>query len=159
MYKESVGLKIKSALDFIFSLSVIMLISPILLIIAIAIRLEDGGSVFITQERVGINGRRFPVLKFRTMYANPEAEMISLSGKNEQTGPVFKVMKNPKVTRVGRFLIKTSIDELPQFFNVIRGEMSLVGPRPSIPSEIEKYKQLHNRPLTSKPEITCTRQV
>ncbi len=159
MYKESVGLKMKSALDLFFSFTVIMLISPIFLIIAIAIRLEDGGSVFFIQERVGLNGRRFFIFKFRTMVADAEALKISLMGQNEQTGPVFKIANDPRVTRVGRFLRKTSFDELPQFFNVILGDMSVVGPRPPIPSEVEKYERWQKRRLTVKPGITCTWQV
>ncbi|RIH63417.1 sugar transferase [Mariniphaga sediminis] len=159
MYKESVGLRMKSVFDLFFSFSVIMLISPVFLIIAIAIRLEDGGSVFFIQERVGLNGRRFPIFKFRTMVANAEALKVSLQGLNEQSGPVFKIRNDPRVTRIGRFLRKTSFDELPQFFNVLRGEMSVVGPRPPIPSEVEEYKQWQKRRLTVKPGITCTWQV
>lgn len=159
MYKESVGLKMKSTLDFFFSFTVIMLVSPVFLMIAVAIRLEDGGPVLFTQERVGLNGRRFSIFKFRTMVTNAEALKISLQGQNEQTGPVFKITNDPRVTRIGRFLRKTSFDELPQFFNVIRGEMSVVGPRPPIPSEVEKYKKWQKRRLTMKPGITCTWQV
>jgi lipopolysaccharide/colanic/teichoic acid biosynthesis glycosyltransferase len=156
MYKESVGLKMKSALDFFFSFIVIILVSPVFLVIAVAIRLEDGGPVFFTQERIGLNGRRFFILKFRTMVAKTGALKVSLPGQNEQTGPVFKIRNNPRVTRIGRLLRKTSFDELPQFFNVIRGEMSLVGPRPPIPSEAEEYQQWQKRRLTMKPGITCT---
>jgi exopolysaccharide biosynthesis polyprenyl glycosylphosphotransferase len=159
MHKESVGLKMKSTLDFFFSFTVIMLVSPVFLMIAVAIRLEDGGPVLFTQERVGLNGRRFSIFKFRTMVANAEALKISLQEQNEQTGPVFKITNDPRVTRIGRFLRKTSFDELPQFFNVIRGEMSVVGPRPPIPSEVEKYKKWQKRRLTMKPGITCTWQV
>lgn len=159
MHKESVGLKMKSTLDFFFSFTVIMLVSPVFLMIAVAIRLEDGGPVLFTQERVGLNGRRFSIFKFRTMVTNAEALKISLQGQNEQTGPVFKITNDPRVTRIGRFLRRTSFDELPQFFNVIRGEMSVVGPRPPIPSEVEKYKKWQKRRLTMKPGITCTWQV
>lgn len=159
MHNEYVGLKLKSTLDFFFSFVIIMLISPVLLIIAIAIRLEDGGSVFFIQERVGLNGRRFYIFKFRTMVANAEALKISLLGQNEQTGPVFKITNDPRVTRIGRVLRKTSFDELPQFFNVMLGDMSVVGPRPPIPSEVEKYEQWQKRRLTMKPGITCTWQV
>lgn len=159
MYNESVGLKMKSTLDFFFSFTVIMLVSPVFLMIAVAIRLEDGGPVLFTQERVGLNGRRFSIFKFRTMVTNAEALKISMQGQNEQTGPVFKITNDPRVTRIGRFLRRTSFDELPQFFNVIRGEMSVVGPRPPIPSEVEKYKKWQKRRLTMKPGITCTWQV
>lgn len=159
MYKDSVGMKMKGAFDFFFSFTVIMLISPVFLIIAIAIIFEDGGSVFFIQERVGRNGRRFPIIKFRTMVANAESLKVSLLGQNEQTGPVFKISNDPRVTRIGRFLRKTSFDELPQFFNVLRGDMSVVGPRPPIPSEVEEYQPWHKRRLTVKPGITCTWQV
>ena len=159
MHNESVGLKMKTAFDFFFSFTVILLISPVFLMIAIAIRLEDGGSVFFIQERVGLNGRRFLIIKFRTMVAGAEALKISLVGQNEQTGPVFKITNDPRVTRIGRILRKTSFDELPQFFKVLRGEMSVVGPRPPIPSEVEEYQQWQKRRLTVKPGITCTWQV
>ena len=154
-----VGLKMKSAFDFFFSLFVVILVSPILLVIAIAIKIDDGGPVFFRQERVGLNGRRFGCFKFRTMVANAEALKASLAGQNEQDGPVFKISMDPRVTRVGRFLRKTSLDELPQFFNVLRGEMSVVGPRPPIPAEVEKYKRWQIRRLSMKPGITCIWQV
>ncbi|HSO88161.1 MAG TPA: sugar transferase [Draconibacterium sp.] len=153
------GLKLKSAFDFFFSFAVIILISPVFLIIAVAIKLEDGGSVFFKQERVGLNGRSFPIFKFRTMVANAEALQASLMGLNEQNGPVFKITADPRVTRVGWFLRKTSFDELPQFFNVLRGEMSVVGPRPPIPSEVESYQRWQKRRLSMKPGITCIWQV
>jgi lipopolysaccharide/colanic/teichoic acid biosynthesis glycosyltransferase len=159
MYKDYVGLKMKVVIDFFFSFSVIMLTFPFFLIIAIAIRLEDGGSIFFIQERVGLNGRRFFIFKFRTMVVNAEALQASLMDLNEQTGPVFKITDDPRVTRIGRFLRKTSFDELPQFYNVIIGDMSVVGPRPPIPSEVEKYKLWQKRRLTMKPGITCTWQV
>ncbi|SFE40982.1 sugar transferase [Sunxiuqinia elliptica] len=153
------GLKLKSAFDFFFSLFVVILISPVFLLIAIAIKLDDGGPIFFRQERVGLNGRRFSCFKFRTMVANAEALKASLMGQNEQDGPVFKISMDPRVTRVGRFLRKTSLDELPQFFNVLRGEMSVVGPRPPIPAEVEKYKRWQIRRLSMKPGITCIWQV
>ncbi len=159
MYKDSVGLKMKSTFDFFFSFAVILLISPVFLMISIAIKFEDGGSVFFIQERVGLNGRRFSIFKFRTMVANAEALKVSLQGQNEQAGPVFKITNDPRVTRIGRFLRKTSFDELPQFFNVILGDMSVVGPRPPIPSEVEQYKLWQKRRLSVKPGITCIWQV
>jgi lipopolysaccharide/colanic/teichoic acid biosynthesis glycosyltransferase len=136
MYKDSLQLKIRRTLDFFFSFFILMLLSPILLIIAIAIRLEDGGSIFISKEMTGANGHRFPVYKFRTMHTSHESEMISLPGLKEQEGPVFKIMNDPKVTRIGRLLRKTSFDELPQFFNVVRGEISVVGIWPHTLSKI-----------------------
>jgi len=149
----------KRTFDVFFSFSVIVLVSPLFIIIAIAIWFNDRGPVFFIQERVGLNGRCFRIFKFRTMVANAEALKVSLLGLNEQTGPVFKIKNDPRVTRVGRFLRKTSLDELPQFYNVIRGEMSIVGPRPPISSEVEMYKLWQKRRLTMKPGITCTWQV
>ena len=137
MYKDSFQLKFRRRiLDFFFSFFILMLFSPVLLIIVIAIRLEDGGSIFISKEMTGANGHRFPVYKFRTVHNNQESKMISLSGLNEQEGPVFKIMNDPKVTRIGRLLRKTSFDELPKFFNVIRGDLSVAGIWPQIPSRI-----------------------
>jgi exopolysaccharide biosynthesis polyprenyl glycosylphosphotransferase len=153
------GLKLKSAFDLFFSFAVIVLISPVFLVVAVAIKFEDGGSVLFKQERVGLNGRSFPIFKFRTMVANAETLQASLLGLNEQNGPVFKITADPRVTRVGWFLRKTSLDELPQFFNVLRGEMSVVGPRPPIPSEVEMYQRWQKRRLSMKPGITCTWQV
>lgn len=149
----------KRTFDLFFSFSIIMLGSPVFLIIAFVIWLNDRGPVFFIQERVGLNGRRFRIFKFRTMVVNAEALKVSLLGLNEQTGPVFKITNDPRVTRIGRFLRKTSFDELPQFFNVMRGEMSVVGPRPQISSEVETYKRWQKRRLTIKPGITCTWQV
>jgi exopolysaccharide biosynthesis polyprenyl glycosylphosphotransferase len=153
------SLKIKAAFDFFFSLIVIVLTSPIQAIIALAIKLDDGGPAFFKQERVGLNGRRFYCLKFRTMVVDAEALKAQLMGQNEQEGPVFKISMDPRVTRIGRFLRKTSLDELPQFVNVLRGEMSVVGPRPPIPSEVEKYERWQIRRLSMKPGITCIWQV
>ena len=149
----------KRVFDFFFSLVTIFLCAPVFLVIAIAIKIEDGGPVIFKQERVGLNGRRFPIFKFRTMVANAEALQFSLMGLNEQDGPVFKITNDPRVTRTGWLLRKTSFDELPQFFNVLRGEMSVVGPRPPIPSEVEQYQQWQKRRLSVKSGITCIWQV
>ncbi len=153
------ALKVKSGIDFVFSLLVIILLSPVLLFIALAIKLDDGGPVFFYQERVGLNGRRFNCMKFRTMVVNAEALREQLLKKNEQTGPVFKIKMDPRVTRVGKFLRRTSLDELPQFFNVLVGDMAVVGPRPPIPSEVKQYERWQNRRLSMKPGITCIWQV
>ncbi|QGY46120.1 exopolysaccharide biosynthesis polyprenyl glycosylphosphotransferase [Maribellus comscasis] len=153
------GLKMKIAFDFLFSFTVIILGFPIFLMIAFAIQLEGSGPVFFKQERIGLNGRRFLCFKFRTMAVGSEALQASLLGQNEQDGPVFKIANDPRVTRIGRFLRKTSLDELPQFVNILRGEMSVVGPRPPIPTEVEKYEQWQKRRLSMKPGITCTWQV
>ena len=157
--KNYFALKVKEILDFVFSFLIVILISPVLIGIAIAIKIEDGGSIFFKQERVGLNGRLFKCLKFRTMVENAEALRVKLENMNEQSGPVFKIKNDPRVTRVGRFLRKTSLDELPQFFNVLKGEMSIVGPRPPIPSEVLQYQRWQRRRLSMKPGITCIWQV
>ena len=152
-------LKFKSLFDFFFSLLVIVLTFPIQFIIGLSIKIDDGGPVFFKQERVGLNGRRFYCYKFRTMVVNAEELKAQLAGQNEQEGPVFKIKSDPRVTRIGRFLRKTSLDEIPQFINVIRGDMSVVGPRPPLPSEVDKYERWQIRRLSMKPGITCTWQV
>lgn len=157
--KNYFALKVKELLDFVFSLVIVILLSPVFLAIALAIKLEDGGSIFFRQKRVGLNGRIFSCLKFRTMVENAEALRVRLETLNEQSGPVFKIKNDPRVTRVGRFLRKTSLDELPQFFNVLKGEMSVVGPRPPIPSEVQQYQRWQRRRLSMKPGITCIWQV
>jgi len=157
--KNYFALKVKEILDFVFSFFIVLMISPVMLAIAIAIKIEDGGSIFFRQKRVGLNGRMFSCLKFRTMVENAEALRVRLENQNEQEGPVFKIKNDPRVTRVGRFLRKTSLDELPQFFNVLKGEMSIVGPRPPIPSEVQQYQRWQRRRLSMKPGITCIWQV
>ena len=157
--KNYFALKMKEILDFFFSFLIVTLISPVLLAISVAIKIEDGGPIFFRQRRVGLNGRIFYCLKFRTMVVNAEALRVKLENQNEQSGPVFKIKNDPRVTRVGRFLRKTSLDELPQFFNVLKGEMSIVGPRPPIPSEVQQYQRWQRRRLSMKPGITCIWQV
>jgi exopolysaccharide biosynthesis polyprenyl glycosylphosphotransferase len=152
------ALKVKTFLDFIISLLVVVILSPVFLIIALLIKL-DGGPIFFLQKRMGLNGRRFACIKFRTMVVDAERLQASLMSQNEQEGPVFKIKKDPRITKIGRFLRKTSLDELPQFFNVLQGNMSLVGPRPPIPSEVKQYKRWQTRRLSMKPGITCIWQV
>lgn len=152
-------LKIKSVMDFILTLVFLIVISPVMLLIAILIKLEDGGPVVFKQVRVGRHGRLFNCLKFRTMVVNAEDLKDKLMALNEQDGPVFKIRKDPRVTKIGRFLRKTSLDELPQFINVLFGDMSIVGPRPPIPSEVEKYDRNLIRRLSINPGITCIWQV
>jgi exopolysaccharide biosynthesis polyprenyl glycosylphosphotransferase len=153
------ALKLKLFLDYIIAGFIVLVISPILLIIALAIKLDDGGPIFFAQTRIGKNGRHFFCLKFRTMVINAEALKDSLMADNEQEGPVFKIKKDPRVTKIGNFLRRTSLDELPQFFNVLRGEMSIVGPRPPVPAEVEQYERWQRRRLSMKPGITCIWQV
>ena len=152
------ALKFKVLLDYIISISVLIILSPIMLIIAFLIKL-DGGPVFFMQKRMGLNGRQFFCYKFRTMVVNAESLKESLQAQNEQEGPVFKIKHDPRVTRIGQFLRKTSLDELPQFINVLKGEMAVVGPRPPIPSEVKQYIRWQNRRLSMKPGITCIWQV
>lgn len=152
------ALKFKVLMDFVISILVLLILSPLMFIIAFLIKL-DGGPVFFLQKRTGLNGRYFFCYKFRTMVLNAESMQQSLMSQNEQEGPVFKIKNDPRVTTIGRFLRKTSLDELPQFINVLKGEMSVVGPRPPIPSEVKQYKRWQNRRLSMKPGITCIWQV
>ncbi len=152
------ALKFKVILDFILSILILAVLSPFMLLIAVIIKL-DGGPVFFLQKRTGLNGRQFYCYKFRTMVVNAESLQKTLLDKNEQQGPVFKIKNDPRVTKIGKFLRKTSIDELPQFFNVLRGEMAIVGPRPPIPSEVKQYERWQQRRLSMKPGITCIWQV
>ena len=117
------------------------------------------GPVLFRQERVGLHGRTFHMLKFRSMVANAEALKASLLKSNEQAGPVFKMKHDPRVTAVGRFMRKHSIDELPQLVNVLRGDMSIVGPRPPVPSEVASYETWQRRRLSVRPGLTCVWQV
>jgi len=153
------ALKIKRIIDLLIAISALIVAAPMLLIIAAIIKLDDGGPIFFTQERVGLYGRRFTCFKFRTMVINAESLKSSLVGQNEQDGPVFKMRLDPRVTKVGRFLRKYSLDEFPQFMNVMNGDMSVVGPRPPLPEEVNQYKKFQNRRLSMKPGITCIWQI
>lgn len=157
--EDYLALKIKRMFDIGFSSLVLFIFFPLLLIIAFLIKLDDGGPVFFHQERVGLNGRRFKCLKFRTMVTNAEELKAGLLGQNEQSGPVFKIKSDPRITKIGHFLRKTSLDEFPQFINVLQGDMSVVGPRPPIPSEVSHYQRWQTRRLSMKPGITCIWQV
>lgn len=151
---------LKRTLDIVCSLTGIILLSPIFIIVAILIKLEDPkGSVFFSQERCGEYTRPFKMLKFRSMVHNAEEMLEELQHLNEQTGPVFKIKEDPRITKVGRFIRKTSIDELPQLFNILKGDMSLVGPRPPIPREVEQYDEYQLQRLAVKPGLTCYWQV
>ena len=128
----------------------------IFFILIILIRGTSGGSVLFKQKRVGYNGRSFVMLKFRTMVKDAEERKEKLLSLNEMSGPVFKIKQDPRITKVGRFLRRTSIDELPQLFNVLKGDMSFVGPRPPLPEEVNQYKSTDRRRLSMKPGITCS---
>ncbi|WDL95249.1 sugar transferase [Alicyclobacillus sp. ALC3] len=153
------SLLVKRITDIGISVLAILLLSPLFLFVAIAIRIEDGGPVFFVQERVGLKNRKFQMFKFRSMRVDAEGLKPSLLHMNEMSGPVFKLTDDPRVTRVGAMLRQTSIDELPQLFNVLLGSMSLVGPRPPLPSEVALYDDMHRRRLSVKPGLTCLWQI
>lgn len=155
----SYGLTWKSFGDFWISFLILFMLSPVMLFIAIMIKATSKGPVIFKQERVGLRGRKFYIYKFRTMVQDAEALKASLEALNESDGPTFKIKNDPRITLIGRFLRKTGLDELPQLFNVLKGEMSLIGPRPPLPSEVEKYQRWHLRRLSVKPGITCTWQI
>lgn len=159
--KESILYSItKRLIDIVGSLCGIILLSPLFLIVAILIKLEDPkGKVFFAQERNGRYPKTFKMYKFRSMVHNAEDLLKDLMDRNEQTGPVFKINDDPRITKVGKFIRKTSIDELPQLFNVLKGDMSLVGPRPPIPHEVEQYNSYQMQRLAVKPGLTCIWQV
>jgi len=151
---------IKHVSDFVSGFVLTVLFLPVFFSIAIAIKIFSKGSVFYKQERLGMNGRKFNVYKFRTMVNNADELLKELEEMNEADGPVFKIKNDPRIIPyVGSFLRKTSLDELPQLFNVLKGEMSLVGPRPPIPKEVDEYSVWHRRRLSMKPGMTCLWQI
>jgi lipopolysaccharide/colanic/teichoic acid biosynthesis glycosyltransferase len=150
---------LRRALDVTVSSAALLLLMPILAIIALSIRLGSAGPVLFIQRRVGKNGQEFPVFKFRSMYIDAEKRLDALLGANERTGPVFKMRQDPRVTRVGRVLRKFSLDEVPQLLNVLRGEMSLVGPRPALPREVALYTPEQRLRLSVTPGLTGLWQV
>jgi exopolysaccharide biosynthesis polyprenyl glycosylphosphotransferase len=149
----------KRLFDIASSAAALWLLLPLLVVVALLIKVTSRGPVLFKQERVGLHGRRFNMLKFRSMVANAEELKASLAKLNEQTGPVFKMTRDPRVTRIGRFIRKYSIDELPQLINVLRGDMSVVGPRPPVPSEVARYEAWQLRRLCVRPGLTCLWQV
>jgi exopolysaccharide biosynthesis polyprenyl glycosylphosphotransferase len=157
--RNALALAWKSFSDFWISFTIIFILSPIMLMFAILIKLSSKGPIIFRQERVGLRGRKFYIYKFRTMVQNAEALKAQLEDLNESNGPTFKIKKDPRITLIGKILRKTGLDELPQLFNVLKGEMSLIGPRPPLPSEVEKYERWHLRRLSVKPGITCTWQI
>jgi len=149
----------KSIMDRLGALAGLILSAPIMALAALAIKLDSKGPVFFRQTRSGLNGKPFKMLKFRTMVANAESQKEKLQSQNEMSGPVFKMKRDPRITKVGRILRKYSIDEFPQFINVLKGEMSIVGPRPPLPKEVAKYEPWQHRKLSVKPGVTCLWQV
>ncbi len=152
-------LLLKSWMDYLVAGCGLIVLSPLFLTLIIIIRATSRGSAFFTQERCGLYGRTFKVIKFRTMVNNAEQLQNTLKDANEVDGPVFKISNDPRITGIGKFLRKTSLDELPQLINIMAGHMSLVGPRPPIPAEVLKYKPWQRRRLSMKPGITCIWQV
>ena len=149
----------KRALDVLLSGAIVVLGSPVFAAAALLVKLSSPGPILFRQTRVGVGGRLFTCLKFRSMYIDAEARRAELLHLNEVSGPVFKIKDDPRITRVGRVLRKLSLDELPQFFNVLRGDMSLVGPRPPLPDEVRQYTEHQLGRLAVKPGITCFWQI
>jgi exopolysaccharide biosynthesis polyprenyl glycosylphosphotransferase len=154
-----VGLIFKRLFDLVFSSVVVCVISPLLLAVAVAVKLDSPGPIFYRSERIGKKGRVFHCLKFRTMVRDAEKRRADIMHMNERDGVLFKISNDPRITRLGRFLRKYSLDEFPQFFNVLRGDMSVVGPRPPIASEVKEYNLSHLRRLHVMPGITGLWQV
>lgn len=160
-WKATVGFAtaLKRVFDVVVSAVLIVLFTPLFILLAALVKL-DGGPVFFRQTRYGLNGREFKMLKYRSMVMGAEAQLKDLLQFNEKTeGITFKIKDDPRITKVGRILRKTSLDELPQLFNVLKGEMSLVGPRPPVKREVELYELRHRRRFNVKPGITCLWQV
>ena len=153
------ALKLKNTLSVLAAFFILLVWSPVLLAISALIKLTSKGPIFFKQKRVGLRGRTFYMYKFRTMVINAEELKEQLMEANEADGPVFKIKNDPRITKLGRILRKTGLDELPQFLNVLIGDMSLVGPRPPIPSEVKQYERWQLRRLSMKPGITCTWQI
>ncbi len=153
------SLLVKGIVDKVGAAVGLVLITPLMLLAAAAIKIDSKGPVLFKQKRCGLNGKQFPLYKFRTMCRDAEKKKAEVKALNVMSGPVFKAMRDPRVTRVGQHLRKWSIDEVPQFFNVLRGDMSLVGPRPPLPSEVAQYEPWQRRRLSVKPGVTCLWQV
>jgi exopolysaccharide biosynthesis polyprenyl glycosylphosphotransferase len=150
---------VKRAFDVVVAALALLALLPLLIVVAVLVRTTSPGSAIFRQTRCGRYGRPFTCFKFRTMEDGAEHRKSELMDRNEMTGPVFKINNDPRVTPLGRWLRKMSIDELPQLVNVLRGEMSLVGPRPPLPEEVEQYTPLQRRRLMVKPGLTCLWQV
>lgn len=156
---DSVELAVKRVFDVLLSSTLLMLTSPVMLVAALAIKLTSPGPALFKQKRCGLNGRLFTLYKFRSMFADAESHKNELLTSNEMDGPVFKIKDDPRITPVGRFIRRMSIDELPQLWNVLKGDMSIVGPRPPLPEEVGKYERWQRRRLSMRPGITCLWQI
>lgn len=149
----------KRTIDIIGAGLGLILLSPIIAIVACAVKFTSKGPVFFSQKRVGKNGELFEMYKFRSMVVNAEELKENLEEQNEMSGPMFKIKDDPRITKVGKFIRKTSIDELPQLWNILKGDMSLVGPRPSLPKEVEQFDNWMFKRLSVRPGLTCYWQV
>jgi exopolysaccharide biosynthesis polyprenyl glycosylphosphotransferase len=149
----------KRLLDIVCSAAALWVLAPLMLAVMLLIKLTSRGPVFFRQRRVGLRGQPFNMLKFRSMIVDAEQIQARLLASNEVSGPVFKMRFDPRITWIGRFIRKYSIDELPQLINVLRGEMSLVGPRPPLPDEVAQYEPWQIRRLSVRPGLTCVWQV
>lgn len=157
---KSMYLFFKRLQDIVLSIIGLIVLFPLLLLVAIAIMIDSpGAGPIYVQERVGMNGRKFRFYKFRTMVADADQQLDKLLSKNEMNGPVFKIKDDPRITRVGKFIRKTSIDELPQLINILKGDMSIVGPRPALPRETAQYDEHAWKRLSIMPGLTCYWQV
>ncbi|SDB09886.1 MULTISPECIES: sugar transferase [unclassified Butyrivibrio] len=158
-HKANIYKGLKRAFDVVACSLALVVLSPIFLVTALAIMLEDGGPVFFTQYRAGKNMKPFKIYKFRSMYKNAEAQFQRMQAQNEQTGHAFKIKDDPRITHVGKFIRKYSIDELPQLINIIKGDMSIVGPRPILVNQMEECNAYEKQRLIVKPGLTCYWQV
>ncbi|MFO8233843.1 MAG: sugar transferase [Bacteroidales bacterium] len=152
---DQLALFAKDLIDYTMGLIYSILLSPVMLLIALAIKVDSSGPVFFKQERIGLRGRKFNIYKFRTMVTKAEELREEVKSLNEMDGPVFKIKNDPRITKVGRLLRKTGLDELPQLFNILKGEMSFIGPRPPIEEEVKQYERWQLRRLSMKPGISC----
>jgi len=157
--RSATSLAFKRLLDVVVSATALALLAPVLAVIALVVKISSRGPALFAQDRVGKGGRIFRFYKFRSMVVDAEERKAELEHLNEMSGPVFKIARDPRITRVGAFLRKTSLDELPQFWNVLKGDMSLVGPRPPLPAEVERYTKHHAQRLSVTPGITGLWQV
>ncbi len=156
---DYIALQLKWLSDYIFAFLTLMIFAPVMIVTSILIKYTSPGPLFFKQLRVGLRGRKFYLYKFRTMVPNAEQLRNELEAMNEVDGPVFKIKDDPRITTIGKFLRKTGLDELPQLYNILKGDMSLVGPRPPIPEEVQKYERWQLRRLSMKPGITCIWQI
>ncbi len=145
--------------DLVLGSFILLLVAPVVPFLALMIRLDSRGPVLYRQTRVGLGGRCFTFYKFRSMYSGSDRKLEELAGLNEQAGPIFKIREDPRITPVGRFLRRSSLDEIPQILNVLKGDMSIVGPRPALPAEVAKYESWQRRRLEAKPGLTCLWQI